>query len=50
MSSHCWVAMSRASTFVHEDAVAAQVPLPSTEEMAEDVGKLRQFEWETRTP
>jgi hypothetical protein len=33
--------MTRASRFVHEDAYAAQVPLPSINDMADDVEALR---------
>lgn len=40
--------MTRASLYVHEDAYAAQVALPSVQEMAADVEKLRAFERETR--
>ena len=40
--------MSNASRYVHEDAYAAQVPLPSITQLAEDVEGLRRFERETR--
>jgi ABC-type transport system involved in cytochrome c biogenesis ATPase subunit len=40
--------MTRASRYVHEDAFAAQVPLPSAEDMVNDVTKLREFEKQTR--
>lgn len=44
----CEDGMTRGSRFVHEDAYAAQVPLPSVKDMAEDVEALRSFERETR--
>lgn len=40
--------MTRASLYVHEDAYAAQVPLPSIQEMTADLEKLRAFEAKTR--
>jgi energy-coupling factor transporter ATP-binding protein EcfA2 len=40
--------MTRASLYVHEDAYAAQVPLPSIQEMTADLKKLQAFEAETR--
>lgn len=41
-------AMTRASRFMHEDAYAAQVPLPSIAELLSDVATLREFEEDTR--
>lgn len=41
--------MTRASMYVHEDAYAAQVALPSVADMAADIEKLRAFERETRS-
>jgi AAA domain len=40
--------MTRASMFLHEDAFAAQVSLPSLAEMSKDLDALRQFERATR--
>jgi len=40
--------MTRASKFLHEDAFAAQVSLPSRAEMSRDLDALRQFERATR--
>ena len=41
-------AMTRASRFMHEDAYAAQVPLPSIDELLSNVATLREFEEDTR--
>jgi energy-coupling factor transporter ATP-binding protein EcfA2 len=40
--------MTRASTFLHEGAFAAQITLPSLAEMSQDLDALRAFERETR--
>jgi hypothetical protein len=40
--------MTRASRFVHEDAYGALVPLPSINDLADDVETLRAFERDTR--
>ena len=40
--------MTRASMFLHEDAFAAQVTLPSLAEMSNDLDMLRGFERDTR--
>jgi recombinational DNA repair ATPase RecF len=41
--------MTRASEFLHEEAYAAQVPLPSPLEMGQDLEALREFERRTRS-
>lgn len=40
--------MTRASRYVHEDAFTAQVPLPSEQDMAADVDRLRELARDTK--
>ncbi len=41
--------MTRASRFVHEDSFRAQVGLPSADDMAEDLERLRRFANESKS-
>lgn len=40
--------MTRASRFVHEDSFKAQIPLPSVDDMTEDLERLRRFDEESK--